>query len=79
MPTLSTGQVSTFLGFLVTRAYIESLDIQPAELVKGHPRWNETDMPALCTAIASNMARLAVTNKAAPVKAKPTVEDDDEL
>lgn len=55
MATMSTGQVSIHVGFLVTKEYIANHGLKPVEVIKSHPRWNEDDMPKLCKSIAADM------------------------
>lgn len=90
MATLSTGDVSKRLGFLVTAAFIESLGVQPVELIKSHPRWSEDNFKSICAGIADHVYQVAQGTKKAPAtkavpkpKAVPvkasSVDDDDEL
>lgn len=88
MSTLSTGEVSTKLGYLVTRQFIEKMGIKPAEVVKGHPRWASTDFPKLCSKIANHTHGVGSAHELALLEAKPPksepavapyVDDEDEL
>lgn len=67
MRTLTTGEIILHLGVLVTPAFIEKMGLEPAEMQKGRPRWNATDVPTLCDNMAGHFSELA--------KKKISVED----
>ena len=87
MATLSTGDVSKRLGFLVTAAFIETLGVEPVEFIKSHPRWSEDNFKSICAGIAAHMHDVgtkpyrpakAATIKPKPAPAKAAVNDDDD-
>ena len=81
MKTMSTGQVTTKLGVMITRQFIESLGVTPAEMVKGYPRWAVSDWAFLCMRLSEHMASLAGGPPEGTESASvaPKVADDDEL
>lgn len=81
MTTMSTGEVSQHLGFLVTKDYILARGLKPVEVIKSHPRWATSDIPKLCLEIAAVMeSKCYVPSKVdKPSTKKPAAVDVSDL
>lgn len=58
MASISTGAVSTKLGFMVTAKFISEMGLKPIDTVKGHPQWNPADLPKLGVAIKAHLDKV---------------------
>lgn len=74
MASISTGAISTKLGFMVTQKFVTEMGLKPVDTVKGHPQWNPADMPKLRDAIKAHLDNVCTGD----VVAEPE-DDPDEL